>query len=48
MGGGLVLGVLTFPDMFVGYFDRNLFIVLSTDFWEYCLLFKNLPGRLLG
>nr|AZJ13587.1 NADH dehydrogenase subunit 5 [Endarachne binghamiae] len=36
----LVLGVLAIPSIFVGYFSRDLFIGLGTDFWGnalYCL-----------
>ena len=37
---GLVLGLLAIPSMFVGYFGRDLFIGLGTDFWGnslFCL-----------
>ena len=40
---GLVLGLLAIPSMFVGYFGRDLFIGLGTDFWGnslFCLPFN--------
>jgi len=34
---GLVLGILAVPSMFIGYFSRDLFIGLGTDFWGNAL-----------
>lgn len=37
---GIVLGLLAIPSIFAGYFSRDLFIGLGTDFWGsslYCL-----------
>ena len=40
---GLVLGLLAIPSMFVGYFGRDLFIGLGSNFWGnslFCLPFN--------
>nr|YP_011007958.1 NADH dehydrogenase subunit 5 [Chorda asiatica]QWK44430.1 NADH dehydrogenase subunit 5 [Chorda asiatica]WBP69789.1 NADH dehydrogenase subunit 5 [Chorda asiatica] len=34
---GLVLGLLAVPSMFIGYFSRDLFIGVGTDFWGNAL-----------
>ncbi|CAM9114093.1 unnamed protein product [Hapterophycus canaliculatus] len=34
---GLVLGILAVPSIFIGYFSRDLFIGLGTDFWGNAL-----------
>nr|QWK44223.1 NADH dehydrogenase subunit 5 [Akkesiphycus lubricus] len=34
---GIVLGILAVPSMFIGYFSRDLFIGLGTDFWGNAL-----------
>ena len=34
---GLVLGILAIPSIFIGYFSRDLFIGLGTDFWGNAL-----------
>ena len=34
---GLVLGLLAIPSMYFGYFGRDLFLRLDTDFWGKCL-----------
>ena len=34
---GVVLGILAIPSIFIGYFGRDLFIGLGTDFWGNAL-----------
>ncbi|CAN0547572.1 unnamed protein product, partial [Ectocarpus sp. 12 AP-2014] len=41
---GVVLGILAVPSMFVGYFARDLFIGLGTDFWGNALY--SLPNNI--